>query len=149
MIDLPRMALSIRQPWAYLIANGLKDIENRDWRTSFRGPFAIHAGKAFDREALRHVVGNIHPVTGENGLFLRGMPPDFVPMGEGKMNGGIVGVAEVVDCVEVSDSEWFVGAFGFVIANARPIKMIPCSGRLGFFDWRRRLEPDSLAEAAE
>ncbi|MCP4687042.1 MAG: ASCH domain-containing protein, partial [Desulfobacterales bacterium] len=41
-------ALSIRQPWAWLIANGYKDIENRSWRTSFRGEFLIHAGKKFD-----------------------------------------------------------------------------------------------------
>ncbi|AWI90326.1 hypothetical protein C0214_19955 [Methylobacterium sp. DM1] len=31
-------ALSIMQPWAWLIVNGHKDIENRDWRGHFRGP---------------------------------------------------------------------------------------------------------------
>jgi ASCH domain len=28
----------IRQPWAWLIVNGIKDIENRSWRTRYRGP---------------------------------------------------------------------------------------------------------------
>ena len=38
-------ALTIRQPWASLIASGVKTIETRSWRTSYRGPLAIHAGK--------------------------------------------------------------------------------------------------------
>lgn len=44
--------LSIRQPWAWLIMTGLKDIENRTWNTDFRGRFAIHASKKFDWDAL-------------------------------------------------------------------------------------------------
>ncbi len=38
-------ALTISQPWANLIASGLKFVENRTWPTSYRGPLAIHAGK--------------------------------------------------------------------------------------------------------
>lgn len=41
-------ALSIRQPWAWLIANGHKDIENRTSHTNFRGDFLIHASKKFE-----------------------------------------------------------------------------------------------------
>lgn len=37
-------ALSIRQPGAWLIVNGHKDIENRDWpTTNFRGRLLVHA----------------------------------------------------------------------------------------------------------
>ncbi len=36
-------ALSIIQPWASLIATGIKDVENRTWRTNYRGEFLIHA----------------------------------------------------------------------------------------------------------
>ena len=43
-------ALSIRQPWAWLIAEAVKDIENRRWATTYRGVFLIHAGKQFDSE---------------------------------------------------------------------------------------------------
>lgn len=39
-------ALTIRQPWASLIAHGVKTIETRSWSTKYRGPLAIHAGKA-------------------------------------------------------------------------------------------------------
>lgn len=37
-------ALSVRQPWAWLIVNGYKDIENRDWSTQQRGRIWIHTG---------------------------------------------------------------------------------------------------------
>lgn len=40
----PMKALTIRQPWASLIALGVKTIETRSWRTNYRGPIAIHAG---------------------------------------------------------------------------------------------------------
>ena len=42
-------ALSIRQPWAWLIVNGHKDIENRDWPTNFRGRLLVHAGQTMAR----------------------------------------------------------------------------------------------------
>jgi hypothetical protein len=44
-LSLARLrALSIRQPWAWLIVNGVKDIENRSFRTRHRDPLVIHAG---------------------------------------------------------------------------------------------------------
>lgn len=41
-------ALTIRQPWASLIAHGVKTIETRSWSTKYRGPLAIHAGHRWD-----------------------------------------------------------------------------------------------------
>lgn len=38
-------ALTISQPFASLIADGKKFVENRTWETLYRGPLAIHAGK--------------------------------------------------------------------------------------------------------
>jgi len=35
--------LSVRQPWAWLIVNGHKDVENRTWSTQHRGDILIHA----------------------------------------------------------------------------------------------------------
>lgn len=147
MIDIPRMAISIQQPWAFLIVSGRKHIENRTWKVSnpglrFRGPVAIHAGKSFDRYAKEDMEFGVHPVTGArfaetSNLQTLGPSHDyFARMLAGELNGGIVGVAEVVDVVTESDSEWFVGKYGLVIANAQPVPFIPCSGALGFFDWR-------------
>ena len=47
-------ALTIKQPWAWAIAAGGKDIENRSWATGCGGPLAIHAGMRRDDEAGDH-----------------------------------------------------------------------------------------------
>ena len=39
-------ALSLMEPWAALIAAGVKSIETRSWRTAYRGPLYIHASRA-------------------------------------------------------------------------------------------------------
>lgn len=45
--------MTVRQPWAWAIINGGKDVENRvrNIAGSYRGPVAIHAGLAFDDES--------------------------------------------------------------------------------------------------
>lgn len=47
-------AITLHQPWATLIALGLKHYETRSWPTTYRGNLAIHAGKTviFDRQAM-------------------------------------------------------------------------------------------------
>lgn len=115
LLKLP--VLSIRQPWAWLIANGYKDIENRSWPTKFRGKFLIHAGKKWDED------------TDTKDIF-RGFN---INVPENLELGGIVGIAEITDCITESNSEWFFGEYGFVIKNARPLPFYPCKGQLGFF----------------
>lgn len=44
-------AITIRQPWAQLIVDGHKPIENRSWSTKWRGPLLIHAGLQYDTTA--------------------------------------------------------------------------------------------------
>ena len=47
------------------------------------------------------------------------------------MQGAIIGVVDIVDVVEDSDSEWFGGPLGFVLKNPRPLNQpIPCKGKL-------------------
>jgi hypothetical protein len=48
--------------------------------------------------------------------------------------GGIVGEAEIVDCVRESASPWFFGTYGFVLRNARALPFKPWRGELGFFE---------------
>lgn len=115
-------ALSIMQPWAWLIVAGHKDIENRYWQAHnpglrFRGPVLIHAGKRMDpnfKDAQDWMWRDIE------------RPCDFDM-------GGIVGEAEIVDVVTASLSEWFHGPYGLVIRNARELPFQPCRGQLGFF----------------
>jgi hypothetical protein len=118
-------ALSIRQPWAWLIVNGLKDIENRTWSSKFRGAFYVHASQKLDgsreeREALCVWVWE------RFGVLLPA--DDELPVG------GIVGSAHVVGVVEYSRSPWFKGPIGLVLDHAKPMPFRPYKGRLGFFD---------------
>lgn len=116
-------ALSIRQPWAWLIAHGFKDIENRTWKTKFRGEFLIHAsqyrGLKGDWERWMELIQN---------KYLIALPETFPPAG------GIIGKAEIVDCVQESNSEWFDGPNGFVLKNAKVLPYHPCKGQLSFFN---------------
>jgi len=112
-------ALSIRQPWAWLIVMGYKDVENRTWPTRFRGEFLVHTGKGFDQAGYEWVVS-------EMGLA--------VPQPREYEHGGVIGVATLTDCVTQHDSLWFSGPYGFVLRNARSLQFILLRGRLGFFD---------------
>lgn len=123
-------ALSIMQPWAWLIVNGHKSIENRSWRCHVRGPILIHAGKKLDKDAAGDLVEGIHPVTGCD--IVNGRPDDITAPAGWEL-GGIVGEAEIVDCITAIDDEWFVGPFGIVLRNARPLPFRPCKRALGFF----------------
>jgi hypothetical protein len=117
--------LSIRQPWAWMIVHAGKDIENRTWKTNFRGRFLIHAAKGctYDEwsEAESWAVG------------VCGIGEDRCPTLDKIERGGIVGVATLVDCVTVKRSRWFCGPFGFVLDEVQPLDFLPCKGALGFF----------------
>jgi hypothetical protein len=115
--------LVVRQPWAWLIVKGRKDIENRSWRTRFRGPLLIQAAASLPTaEALA-----------EARLRRVKLPARFE-------TGGIVGMVEVVDCVETSRSKWFDGyGYGWVLSAAQPLPFTPHKGRLGLFEADKRL----------
>ena len=112
-------ALSIRQPWAWLIANGYKDIENRTWRSDHKGWTLIHAGKKIDREGYGWVRANF--------------PNIQIPPMEQLETGGIVGIMLITGCVTDSKSPWFFGPYGFKIEQAEIVTLTPCLGKLGFF----------------
>ena len=44
--------LTIKQPYASLIAYGIKKYEFRSWNTKYRGEVLIHAGKSVDKKAM-------------------------------------------------------------------------------------------------
>ena len=47
--------LTIKEPWASLIINGLKEYEFRTWKTKYCGEFLINAGKSIDKRAMENV----------------------------------------------------------------------------------------------
>lgn len=130
MNDLPRFALSIRQPWAWAILHAGKDVENRSWQAinhglRKRGRIAIHAAKGMTRREYD-----------EARAFMGGIGVDC-PAAAALLRGGIVGSVEVVDVVSQSGSPWFFGPRGLVLADPRPCDFVPALGALGYFEWRR------------
>ena len=120
-------ALSIRQPWAWLIASGIKDVENRGWWTAFRGRIYIHAGKVMDEVAYLDIVSN----KAEYGVEL----PEHLDFG------CIIGEVDIVDCIfrkplQIGLSRWHeTGRWGFILANpALYDHPVSCKGQLGFFE---------------
>jgi hypothetical protein len=109
--------ISIRQPWASLIAHGIKDIENRTWRTAYRGPLFVHASLKVDC--------SIADVRRSLGIELPDLPV---------LIGGIVGMTNVVDCVEQHSSIWFRGPIGFVLSGSRPLLFLEMKGTLKLRD---------------
>jgi len=130
-------ALSIRQPWAWLIVHGGKDIENRTWHTKIRGRFLVHASKGMTSEEWCEGLDYAMRV----GLVteLR----DFPTRQEMQQSwcGGFIGSVELVDSVDTSDSPWYMGAKGFVLRAPQPLPFTPYKGRLGFFDVPPELLP--------
>jgi hypothetical protein len=128
--DLPRQALSIRQPWAWAICRAGKSIENRSWSTSRRGAICIHAAAGMTAREYA-----------EAAQFMLSIGIE-APRKESLQRGGIVATARIAGCVTSSPSPWFFGPFGLILQDVQPIDLIPCKGALGFFDWRAGLQND-------
>lgn len=128
-------ALSIKQPWASLIAHGIKDIENRTWKTKFRGRIYIHASapKKFNIQLTDEQTKEAIPI----------LKTAF----EGTMPfGAIIGEVRVIDCVINAPSIWaeqsdlsegavFKPIYNWVLANPKlydkPILNV--KGKLSFW----------------
>src|SRR5437762_1352014 len=113
-----RYALSVRQPWATLLVQGLKSIEVRSWWVPRSGRILIHAPRIVDTrpEAWRHVPQPLRT--------------------EAEVVGGFIGSAELTGCREyrsitefaadarlhLNDAAWFVPPllYGFQFADPRP-----------------------------
>lgn len=124
-------SLSIRQPWAALVASGRKTIEVRSWLTRIRGRILIHAARVPDDrpEAWKWVSDAIRPLT--------------------ELRGGIIGETELIGCqayrdiesftreseLHLNESAWFQpkGLFGFVFRDAALISFRPWPGNVRFF----------------
>lgn len=100
-------ALSLRQPWASLIADGRKTIETRAWRTRYRGPLAIHASA---RPYADLPAGGILAVAW---LYC------CRPMEESDEDDA---------CIPLFD-----GAYAWLLASVQPVPLIPCKGQLGLW----------------
>ena len=139
--DWVMKALSIRQPWAWLIVNGLKDIENRDWNERYPGTadaralirsgdlFLIHAGKGMTKDEYEDALDTCHHVSRS-----KPFPPGTkLPAFSALERGGIIGQARLVAIGQASSSPWFFGPIGLLMKDAEPLPFRPMKGALGFF----------------
>jgi len=105
-------ALTVCQPWAWAIIFGPKRIENRTWKTFYRGPLAIHAGKS-----KSHLSETLNDGTAT--------PPDLT-------FGAFLGVVELVDCVPVNEAPadpFAEGPYCWLLEDPKPLpKPLPWRG---------------------
>ena len=142
-------ALSIKQPWASLIAHGIKDIENRTWKTNFRGRIYIHATGVS--------AGHFTHVLSESQLDVIYKKTDFRFLDTTLIKSAIIGEVDIIDCfinhpciwAEKSEYEQ-VGpyltykndkpTYNWVLANAvlyeKPILNV--KGKLSFWEFDKK-----------
>lgn len=150
-------ALSLWQPWASLMAYGLKEYETRGWGTDYRGPLAIHAAKHVSRRMEEEVLDQVFQAHVED----QGDPTRFVVFGAPVWDvaklprGMIVATADLVDVIptfkaadQISWAEYHCGncgpdRFAWKLENVRRLDApIPSRGMQGVFD-----VPDVLRQA--
>lgn len=131
--------LTIKQPWATLIALGHKKIENRSWTTNYRGIVAIHAAKCVDAAAWAPA--------------RRIMQDNEIPLDnviQSVAYGGIVAVATLTAIyhadsnppLDVLYDDWFCGeGYAWVLDDIRPVDFFPCPGQLGLWESSYSLDP--------
>lgn len=118
--------LSVRQPWATYIAEGLKKLEIRSWQTKYRGPLLISAS------------GKPYKLDDDDGKVV--VLPSQV----------LVCVVDLADCRLITDASEsrdeklaccgvFPGEFAWVLENARMVKPVSHKGKLMLYE-----TPDSL-----
>lgn len=100
-------ALSLKQPWANMIAAGEKTIETRRWPTDYRGPLLIVSSKT----------------------------PAIPPAGCAVALATLVECRPMTRSDETAARcEMYPGAFAWVLGDIRRIKAFPVRGRLGIYD---------------
>ncbi len=124
-------ALTVLNPWPWLIVRGIKCVENRPWRTHYRGELLIHAG-----------VGRSWMDRAYEDPKVRPLLPDPAEL----VFGAIVGKVTLVDCVSIESCLGEPFAFGpwcWIVRDAVEFKKpIPYRGRQMLFE-----VPNSLIAA--
>lgn len=115
--------LSVRQPWASLIVSGHKDIENRNWRTNYRGRLYIHASQGFRKSNIENHNDFAKRFDLKNYCF-----------------GFIIGYVDLIDCIESRPAfnPWadVDSKFYWLLKDAKTIKPIEAKGKLQIWEYK-------------
>lgn len=118
------LGITLRQPWASLVAEGFKPVENRKWFTRYRGELAIHAGKSCTLQEHKDAV---------EFLIANDLVGVILPW-ERTIRSAILAVVQMVDCVTEHPSGYFCGPYGHVYSKVQRLAVpVPCSGAQGFW----------------
>jgi len=109
----PEKALSFKQPWAHLVALGIKPIENRTWKTNFTGRIYIHASAKY-HEDFDHLVNDKQLESMQDNGFLF----------SGLTYSAIIGEVDIIDCVINHSSIWAEETFIPIEGEGYPQKPI-------------------------
>lgn len=129
--ELPNYAISVRQPWAWALIYGGKDVENRVKRAITLGRIdqhkrlAIHASRGMTRSEYESAASFMDTIG------VHAPRPDQLE------RGSIIGSVHVTGITKSSDSPWFFGPWALCVTNAEACDPIPVSGQLGAFKWKR------------
>ena len=123
--------LSIRQPFAWAIAKGIKTIENRTWTTNYRGPLLIHASKSKA------------DMTSANLDKIKRHYQDPLPINEiNSQKGHIIAIATLEQITRLNPNDprfhpWAIqNQYHWMLANAKAFpEPIAAKGRLGLWDY--------------
>ena len=128
--------ITIKQPWATLIAEGYKEYEFRTWYTKYRGDILIHAGKSVDKNAMaRFKEYNLEYPTGciiakaklTDSIYVDKAFVDKVYPKNPLVYSGIKS-RTIVD-----NNSW--DGYGFKLENVEKIKPIYINGQLGLWEY--------------
>jgi hypothetical protein len=126
-----RRAIAIRQPFAWAVIQGGKDVENR--MASVRRLFESAVGE----RVLIHASKGMTAAEYENAAAFMASIGVRCPQREALQFGGVIGSVFVRDIVTRSDSPWFrKDATALLFADARPEPFMPVHGQTGLF-WVR------------
>ena len=111
--------LSIIQPWAWCIFNAGKNVENRTWKTNYRGELYIHASKNFDYFRYPD-------------LLVNNLVPQNLRVFE---QGGIIGKVHLVCCIKNYVSSWSEkNKWNWILEKPETTIFKSCRDMPGIFD---------------
>lgn len=118
-------AISIKQPWASLIAHGIKDIENRTWKTNYLGKVYIHAS-AKQAGSYDELLNDLQKIEFKEKY-------DRVTLRKQHHFSAIIGEVDIVDCVVNHPSIWAETTEGVTDINTN--EFIPKTNPKPIYNW--------------